>query len=487
MPTYRTILTERGRQIEADAAANETPVVLVDMAVGDGNGNPVTPDEEQTALVREVYRAELNQLSQDPGDPTRFIAELVIPVSEGGFVMREVGLYTADNELFAVANLPDTYKPTAVEGAFSDTVIRMIFQVSNSDVVNLVIDPNVTVATRTWVLNSVTAATIIPGGLTGQVLSKLSNANGAYVWVDPGAAIEVVVYSREETQTLAAAQTVVNLASITALGAAVYIEGVRLKAADFSETGPAQITLAASYPDGTEITVVQNEEVGLTEMLLRANNLSDVPDKAAARVNLGIPTAIATATINWSQLSGKPSFATRWPTWAEVTSKPATFPPSSHNHAIADVTGLQSALDGKSPTGHTHVINNVTGLQDALNAKFDKIGGTITGNITVTGNINKTSTRASKDNIAPIGEDSALAALLTLVVVEYDRKTDGRHDFGVIAESLVGGPFDFAVERDSEGAPVAVDYHPLFMASLRAVQSLAQRLDRLESTIGAAR
>jgi hypothetical protein len=42
---------------------------------------------------------------------------------------------------------------------------------------------------------------------------------------------------------------------------------------------------------------------------------------------------------------------------------------SSHTHAIADTTGLQSALDGKAASSHTHVISNVTGLQTALDGK----------------------------------------------------------------------------------------------------------------------
>jgi hypothetical protein len=33
--------------------------------------------------------------------------------------------------------------------------------------------------------------------------------------------------------------------------------------------------------------------------------------------------------------------------WSAVTGKPSTFPPSAHVHDIADVTGLQAALDGK--------------------------------------------------------------------------------------------------------------------------------------------
>lgn len=41
----------------------------------------------------------------------------------------------------------------------------------------------------------------------------------------------------------------------------------------------------------------------------------------------------------------------------------------AHTHAIADVTGLQTALDGKAASSHTHAIANVTGLQTALDAK----------------------------------------------------------------------------------------------------------------------
>ena len=43
--------------------------------------------------------------------------------------------------------------------------------------------------------------------------------------------------------------------------------------------------------------------------------------------------------------------------WGDVTGKPTTFPPSTHNHTIAQVTGLQSALDGKpAGTGITAIV-----------------------------------------------------------------------------------------------------------------------------------
>lgn len=61
--------------------------------------------------------------------------------------------------------------------------------------------------------------------------------------------------------------------------------------------------------------------------------------------------------------------------WSSVTGKPSTFPPEAHAHVIGDVTGLQTALDGKQVAGsyaastHSHVIADVTGLQTALDGK----------------------------------------------------------------------------------------------------------------------
>ena len=43
-----------------------------------------------------------------------------------------------------------------------------------------------------------------------------------------------------------------------------------------------------------------------------------------------------------------------------------------HTHEIADVTGLQGALDGKANASHTHTTAQVDGLDDALAGKADK-------------------------------------------------------------------------------------------------------------------
>ena len=47
----------------------------------------------------------------------------------------------------------------------------------------------------------------------------------------------------------------------------------------------------------------------------------------------------------------------------------SAFAAAVHTHVIGDVTGLQTALDGKAATVHTHAIGDVTGLQTALDGK----------------------------------------------------------------------------------------------------------------------
>ncbi|MFM5174419.1 phage tail protein [Aeromonas caviae] len=287
---YKCIHTTVGLSLMAEAEATGTQIRLTHVAVGDGNGNPVTPTEGMTQLVRERYRATVNRVWQDPDISNKFSAEMIVPASEGGFTLREVGVFDSNGNLFVVGNLPDTYKPTGSDGAYSDTVIRVDFMVSNASIVELIIDPNVIVATHQWVLNTITVCALLPGGTTGQVLGKLSNACGDAGWVDQ-TDVNVTVNSIEETQTLAASQTVVDWAVVNNTGLAVYVEGVRLRADQFTKhpTINTRITMAESYPAGAKIIGTQNEPAGtLPDPLVKSQNLADVPDKLQGRANLDV-------------------------------------------------------------------------------------------------------------------------------------------------------------------------------------------------------
>ena len=288
--TYKCIHTAVGLELMTQAEATGTQIRLTHIAVGDGNGNPITPDKSMTQLVRERHRAVVNRVWQDPNIVNQFSAEIIIPATVGGFTLREVGVFDSNGNLFVVGNLPDTYKPTDTDGAYSDTVIRVDFMVTNASVVQIMVDPNVVVATHQWVMNTITVCALLPGGTTGQILAKKSNACGDIEWKDP-TDVNITVNSIEETQMLAAAQTQVDWAVVNNTGLAVYVEGVRLRADQFTKhpTINTRITLADSYPDGTKIVGTQNEPAGtLPDPLVKSQNLADVPDKLKGRTNLDV-------------------------------------------------------------------------------------------------------------------------------------------------------------------------------------------------------
>ncbi|EPL0394253.1 phage tail protein [Enterobacter ludwigii] len=108
---YYSILTNRGKELEAQSTATGKPVIIKDFVVGDGNGQAVKPDPAQTKLIREVYRNAISALQVSPDQANQFIAQLVLPVAVGGFVVREVGLLTDAGELYSVANCAAIEKP----------------------------------------------------------------------------------------------------------------------------------------------------------------------------------------------------------------------------------------------------------------------------------------------------------------------------------------------------------------------------------------
>ena len=270
MATYYTLLTKIGQASIANAVALGEMVNLTHMAVGDGNGNPTTPNENQTALVRERYRAGINHLFIDPDNPTYIVAEMIVPTTVGGWSVYEVGVFDDEGQLIAVANFPATYKPELPEGSGRDLVVRIVIQVSNSSVVTLKVDPAVVLASQAWVTANFVKKITVAGGLAGQHLAKKSNADEDFEWADPTAAIDVNVFSREESQTLAASQTIIDLATMTTDGAVVYVEGVRLREDQYSVTSSTRITLAVAYPAGSKATVVQNEETSRNAFALLA-------------------------------------------------------------------------------------------------------------------------------------------------------------------------------------------------------------------------
>ncbi|CAG9412146.1 phage tail protein [Providencia alcalifaciens] len=148
---YFALLTTYGEKVLAEASALGTKIELTQMAVGDGGGSLPTPDTQQTRLVNEKRRAAINTLFIDPLNANQIIAEQVIPENEGGWWIREMGVFDKSGMLVAVANCPENYKPLLAEGSGRTQTIRMILIVSHTESVTLKIDPTVVLATRKYV------------------------------------------------------------------------------------------------------------------------------------------------------------------------------------------------------------------------------------------------------------------------------------------------------------------------------------------------
>ncbi|EHT0381871.1 phage tail protein [Salmonella enterica] len=154
-PKFKTVITDYGKQrLIAAMSPGGTKLTLTQMAVGDGGGNPTTPDATSTALVNEVWRAAVNSVTVDKNHPNTIIADLLIPAKEGGFWIREAGIYDELNKLVAICNLPASEKPLLEEGSGRDQTVRMTLVVSDTSIVNITVDSTTIIATNDYVDNS---------------------------------------------------------------------------------------------------------------------------------------------------------------------------------------------------------------------------------------------------------------------------------------------------------------------------------------------
>lgn len=127
MATYFALPTDAGVAKIADSIANGTPIALSEIAVGDGDH---TPDGSETALINEQWRGDISTVSRDTETPTLITAELIIPTGDGGWWVREIGVFDADGDLFAIAKCPPSYKPITAEGSPKPMPVRFYLYVS---------------------------------------------------------------------------------------------------------------------------------------------------------------------------------------------------------------------------------------------------------------------------------------------------------------------------------------------------------------------
>ncbi|MHY41456.1 phage tail protein, partial [Escherichia coli] len=282
--------------------------------VGDANGVLPTPDPAQTKLINQKRIAPLNLLSVDPNNQSQIIAEQIIPENEGGFWIREIGLYDDEGVLIAVANCPETYKPQLQEGSGRTQTIRMILVVSNTEAITLKIDPSVVLATRKYVDDKISeheqSRRHPDASLTAKGFTQLSSAtnstsetlaatpkavkvaydlaNGKYTAQDATTArkglVQLSSATNSDSETLAATPKAVKTAydlangKYTAQDATTARKGlVQLSSA----TNSTSETLAAT-PKAVK-SAYDNAE----KRLQKDQNGADIPDKRLFLRNIG--------------------------------------------------------------------------------------------------------------------------------------------------------------------------------------------------------
>lgn len=246
---YYSILTNRGKELEAQSSATGKPVIIKDFVVGDGNGQAVKPDPAQTKLVREVYRNAISALQVSPDQANQFIAQLVLAAGVGGFVVREVGLLTDAGELYSVANC------AAIEKPENGVSVNLQYRLAVSETANIEL--------------------------------KVATGDGLFLRIDKNLS-EIAAKGQTAQKSTREAIGVVD-ASTTAKGL-VQLNSATNSTSEAMAATPNAVKAAYDLADkANKAAKAANDNA--EKRLLKDNNLTDVPDKVKARDALELKTA----------------------------------------------------------------------------------------------------------------------------------------------------------------------------------------------------
>ena len=148
---YYAVLTDKGKELLAEAIANETTLDFTEMAVGDSNGISYNPTSDMTDLKHVTYRGAIGSMRINAKDKNIMEFEFVVPTDTGGFYIREAGLYAKDGTLIVISRVGEQYKPTLEEGAGNSMTVRMYIAISSDAQIYITVPASITYATQTYV------------------------------------------------------------------------------------------------------------------------------------------------------------------------------------------------------------------------------------------------------------------------------------------------------------------------------------------------
>lgn len=145
---YETLITKRGQELIAKTLSSESQINLKEAKFSDYAGEI---NASMNALVSIKHIQSLNNISIDAINLNTIIIEAIIPASIGGFYVNCVGIYTDNDELFALAKIPQTYKSKLADNIATDLIFNLYLQVGNADSINLTVDESTVLASKDYV------------------------------------------------------------------------------------------------------------------------------------------------------------------------------------------------------------------------------------------------------------------------------------------------------------------------------------------------
>lgn len=141
---FYSLVTNYGVEKQLNCINNGIPFEVTHIALGDGNGRYYEPTTSQTKLIHEVWRGNVEKCEWIGN---RFYYVTTVPAEIGGFVVREAGIFDAENNLVVISKFPETTKQSPESGTVKQLTIRIELEISNEQLAELVINPNLNVVT----------------------------------------------------------------------------------------------------------------------------------------------------------------------------------------------------------------------------------------------------------------------------------------------------------------------------------------------------
>jgi hypothetical protein len=347
--------------------------------------------------------------------------------------------------------------PTGQIELNADVVIGAGQALTTSNGSDLTVNTNLALGT-----NTVTAATFF-GNLTGNISASSGTTTMNNLVVDGNLTVGGTT-TTVNTETINLADNIITLNS-NATGSATQNGGIEVERGD-----DTNVTLR--WNETSDKWEVTEDGANYKAIILAGDSITGDTSGNAA-------TATALETARTIGLSGDVSGSGSFDGTGNLTIT-ATIADDSHNHTIANVDGLQTALDGKlSTSGKAADANLLDGINSTsfLRSDTSDTFTTLTGTTLNATTVNSTSDERLKENVETVANASAKVAALR--GVNFDWKATGEKSMGVIAQE-VEAVIPEVVATDEEGGK-AVNYQGMVGLLIEAVKELQAKVDAHEA------